>query len=90
MADIARDPPTTNYLVAHIVEALATDARTNTLDVRVNVTGNRVFLIGQVASQQRRQAVEQVVRELLPPDVGLVNDLWVQTFTEPTETERLG
>lgn len=80
----------TNYLVARISAALATDDRTHALDVRVSLNGGTVFLLGQVASEQRRLLVEAVAREVLPPDTSLVNEVCVQTFNEPTEPEMLG
>lgn len=84
------DLDSTKYLVARIHDALATDERTNALDVQVLMTAGKVFIIGRVSAIERRRAVEQVVREILPPDTPLVNELCVQTFSEPTEPERVG
>lgn len=78
------------YLVARLSQALATDERTNALDVQILLSGGRVFIMGQVACAERRRAAELVARELLPPNMGLVNELWVQTFDEPTGTEKIG
>jgi hypothetical protein len=84
------DPEPTKYLVARITEALAQDERTNALDVQVLLSGGKVFILGRVSSSERRRAAEQVVREVLPPNTSLVNELCVQTFSEPTEPERVG
>ncbi len=54
------------YLVGHVREALARDGRTNELHVEITVSGDRVFLTGEVASEESRDAVAAVVEELLP------------------------
>lgn len=78
------------HLVAKIREALAEDPRTNVLDVQVMVSSGKVFLMGTVACDERRRAVVEVAGELLPPSFQLVNELWIETVSEPTEHERLG
>jgi osmotically-inducible protein OsmY len=72
------------YLVGRIRQALAEDERTNILDLQVRVTSGRVFLIGTVDSVQRRLAVEQVVGEVVPAGMRIVNDLWTATYSKPT------
>jgi hypothetical protein len=78
------------YLPGHIKEALATDERTNLLDVNVVITGAQVFLIGMVSCDVRRAAAGCVAQELVPSDMTLVNSLCVESYKEPTETEHLG
>lgn len=78
------------HLVAHIREALATDPRTNVLDVTVKVAGHRAFIIGEVASDARKQAARQVVGEILPPDIELVDELWIAKYSAPGGPENLG
>ncbi len=78
------------YLPGHIKEALATDERTHLLDVDVVVTDAQVFLMGTVPCSRRKEAAEDVARELLPSHMNLVNSLCVETYKEPTETEHLG
>jgi hypothetical protein len=78
------------YLLGQIKEALATDERTNMLDVNVVVTEAQVFLMGPVPCERRRLAAELVARELVPEHMGLVNSLCVESYKEPTETEHLG
>lgn len=77
------------YLAGHITEALATDERTHMLDVKVTVTGERVILIGNVMSEERRAAAEEVARERLPAHMLIVNSLCVECYREPTEAEPL-
>jgi osmotically-inducible protein OsmY len=52
------------YLVARLQEALAADARVNSLDIKVTVTGGRIHLIGEVPSEERRTAIAEVAAEV--------------------------
>ncbi len=54
------------YLVARLQEALARDTRVSTQDIRVLVINGRIHLLGDVATEARRQAVDAVVHEVLP------------------------
>ncbi len=76
------------YLVAHVREALASDGRTNELHVDVTVAGKRVFLSGEVASEAHREAVAEVVRDLVP-DLEVHNETSVAPLDPPTEPEKL-
>ena len=78
---------TPDYLEAHIREALATDARTNVLDPQITITAGKVFLLATVESEERRAAIELVVRDLLPPDMVLVNEICVDCCDAPTTAE---
>jgi hypothetical protein len=78
------------HLVGHIREALATDPRTNVLDVTIKVAGGKAFIIGEVASKARKEAARQVVSEVLPPDIELVDELWIAKYEEPEGPETLG
>jgi osmotically-inducible protein OsmY len=84
------DSEPSRHLVAKIREALAEDPRTHVLDVQVMVSSGKVFLMGSVACDERRSAVIEVTRELLPEGFQVVNELWIETLSEPTEPERLG
>ncbi len=75
------------YLVGRLRQALAEDPRTNILDVQITIRAGKAFLMGQVDSQAIKEAVDAVAREALPPDIDLVNELWVATYGMPrTET----
>ncbi len=87
MAGASEDEPK-HYVVAHVREALARDGRTNELHVDVAVSGRKVFLTGEVATPARREAVGDVVRELLP-DYEVHNETSVQAVGEPEEAEPL-
>jgi Icc-related predicted phosphoesterase len=54
------------YLVGKLQEALATDPRVNALDVKVIICGDKVHLTGEVHTEERREAVAEVVAEILP------------------------
>jgi hypothetical protein len=84
------DDEPSRHLVARIREALAEDPRTNALDIQVLVTSGKVFLMGQVACEERRRFVLEVAREHTPDKLELVSEIWIQSFAEPTEMERLG
>ena len=49
-----------------VEQAIANDARTNELGVRIDCIDRRVLVRGEVASEERRAAVLEVVREQLP------------------------
>ena len=78
-----------SYVVAHIREALARDARTNELHVDVTIAGRRVFLTGEVTTDERKAAVADVVRELLP-EYEVHNETSVPRLEQPGEPEELG
>lgn len=77
------------HLVARLHEALAMDPRTNILDVNVRIAIDRAHLTGQVDSEERRRAAEEVVRELLPQEIELINELWIASYNEPKGPEIL-
>ena len=74
------------YIVARIQDALATDPRTGELELDVRIAGGRVFLAGAVATAERRQAVERVVRDVVP-DLDVVNQLSVTEGQQPGPSE---
>lgn len=77
-----------SYLVAHVREALASDPRVAELNVEVAVAGRKVFLTGNVATSGHRQAVAEVVAELLP-DYEIYNETTVPELGAPGEPEEL-
>jgi osmotically-inducible protein OsmY len=76
----------TEYLVARIQDRLATDPRTGELELDVRIAEGRVFLAGAVATEERREAVEQVVREVVP-DLDVHNELSVTSDQRPGPAE---
>ena len=43
--------------------AIATDPRTNELGIRIQVRGDHLVVSGEVASQERRSTVLEIIRE---------------------------
>lgn len=76
------------YLIGHVHEALAEDARVNELDVDVSLRGDDVFLTGVVATEARQRAVGDVVAGVLP-DHRVHNEVTVMHYPEPAGEERL-
>ncbi len=52
------------YLASHVKEALASDPVAAALDLKVDVREGTVFVGGEVASEEIRQAVERVLASL--------------------------
>lgn len=85
MEKLASEEPA-KYLVAKIREALAQDPRTNVLDVQVRVAAERVYLMGTLELEERREAVQTVVQELLPDGMTLFNNIAIACYSaEPAE-----
>ena len=75
------------YLEAHIREALAMDARTNVLDPQLTIAAGKVFLIATVESEERRLAIELVVREVTPEGMQIISEIRVDSYEAPTMFE---
>lgn len=71
------------HLVARLREVLAEDERTNTLEVKITVSAGKLFLVGEVTSQDLKREVERVAREIIPRDMEIVNELQVPSYGAP-------
>ena len=80
-----RDHQHTNQRVE---QAIANDARTNELGVRIECIDHRVLVRGEVASQARRDAVLDVVHEQLPR-AEIVDHLRLSDATGPPRRTEL-
>ena len=80
------DERLTPYDAEHIRDALIHDARVNELDVHLRVVNDALVVTGNVSSEQRRDAITQVVAELAP-DVEIRNDVNVTDLSAPTGQE---
>jgi osmotically-inducible protein OsmY len=76
------------YLVGKLQHALAIDRRVNMLDVKVVVRGSKIYLTGEVATEERRRAIVQVVAELLP-GIEVRNELTVLEINQPHQPETI-
>ncbi|HEV3475678.1 MAG TPA: BON domain-containing protein [Actinomycetota bacterium] len=86
MSKTAEEPQ--EYLLGRIQQALATDDRTGELELDVRIAGGRIFLTGTVATAERRDAVQVVVREVAP-DLEVVNELSLPPAGAPGAEEDL-
>jgi osmotically-inducible protein OsmY len=76
------------YLVGKLQHALAIDRRVNMLDVKVTVRGGTIHLTGEVATEERRRAVAEVVAELLP-EAEVRNELTVLEVNYASQPETI-
>ncbi len=74
------------YLVAKIQSALAEDPRVNMLDIKIMIIQNRVHLIGEVMSEERRTAAGVVV-SAVAPGIEVRNELRILDMSRPAEPE---
>jgi hypothetical protein len=81
------------YLVQHIQEALASDPRARELGVDAQVMGDRLVLTGTVATPDLRDAIGEVVGEVVERECGdelaVVNDLAVMPAGDDGSVEEL-
>lgn len=77
-----------HYVAERVRHALAHDPRTNELDVRISIVGDKVFVAGTVATQERREAATDVVEQAMP-GYAVHNELTVNDFPVPSEIEEL-
>ena len=74
------------YVIERVHRALAEDPRVGELDVDVTLAGGRVFLMGDVPTQARKDAISAVVGELLP-DHEVCNETSVATLAPAGDPE---
>ena len=55
-----------DYAIQRVRDALATDERVAEMGLDVRIAAGKVFLTGQVPTEERRQAVGVVAGEVLP------------------------
>jgi osmotically-inducible protein OsmY len=76
------------YLVARLQEALARDERISSLDIKVVLTGQRIHLIGDVPTEQRKQAADDIARSIVP-GVTVRNELRVLALDDARGAEEI-
>jgi osmotically-inducible protein OsmY len=76
------------YLAEHVRDALAHDPRVADLDISVTMEPGGVRLSGQVTTEERREAVSVVAREMLH-DHDVRNEITVSVCDEPVGVENL-
>jgi hypothetical protein len=65
-----------DYLTQRVREALAHDPRLGELELGVDLRGDRLFVTGSVHTEERRAAIDDVVREIAP-DLEMHNQVQV-------------
>jgi osmotically-inducible protein OsmY len=88
MSAQAHDEPE-KYLVQRVRDILAGDPRVGELHIDVTIRGDRVFLTGVVPSAERRDAIADLVRQVLP-DHEVHNHVTVEPISGSPEVESLG
>ena len=76
------------YVVGKALDALANDPRLGETALNVSVTGEKLFVTGDVATEERRDTITQVLEEQFP-DLEIANATSVYDMVETTEEERL-
>jgi len=76
------------YLIGKLQDALATDPRVNLLDVKINVCGGKIHLTGEALTEERRNAVADVVSEVAP-DVEVRNEIIVFQLQQVSAPEAI-
>jgi hypothetical protein len=80
------EPP--HYLAMRLREALVHDERVSEY-VNVKITGDKVFVTGPASTPERREAITEVIRELVP-EMRVCNETTVvRPGREPEEAEHL-
>ncbi len=74
------------YLVARVRERLTQDPRVNDPELEVAIAAGKVVVTGSIPTEERREAVLQVVQELLP-DHEVVNQTTVAPQTNEPNVE---
>ena len=70
------------YDAEKLREELARDERVSELGVEVTITGDRAYIQGKVSTAERRDAIGQVAREVLP-DCTVINEVTVAELEAP-------
>jgi hypothetical protein len=84
--EVAMEAP--QYVAARVQRALAEDARTHELGIRVDIRGDQLFLRGQVDGAEQRERLGAVAHETAPA-LHLHNEIKIVEIIEPGEDEHL-
>lgn len=77
-----------DYAVEHLRDALATDVRVAEMGLDVRIAAGKVFLTGQVSTEERRRMVGVVAGEVLP-EYEVHNETVVTELGDQPRVERL-
>jgi predicted RNA-binding protein with PUA domain len=77
-----------DYIIQRVRDALAADERVAEMGVEVRIAAGKVFLTGQIPTEERRDAVGVVAGEVLP-EYEIHNETVVTELGEHPRVERL-
>lgn len=77
-----------DYAIERLRDALATDVRVAEMGLEVRIAAGKVFLTGQVPTEERRRAVGVVAGEVLP-EYEVHNETVVTELGDQPRVERL-
>lgn len=77
-----------DYAIEHLRNALATDERVAEMGLEVRIAAGKVFLTGQVPTEERRRAVGIVAGEVLA-EYEVHNEITVTELADTPRVERL-
>jgi osmotically-inducible protein OsmY len=76
------------YVLEHVREAIAQDERLGELHVHVTRVGDRIVITGDVATEERRRTLAEVVGRVCP-GCEVANQASVEPLPEAPKVERL-
>lgn len=76
------------YVIGRALETLARDPRLGETSLHVTKAGNKLFVTGDVATEERRDMITKVLQETFP-DCEIANATSVYDMVETVEEERL-
>lgn len=83
---MTQHPKAPEYVVGHVKQALAEEAGMGELDIEVAVRDDRVFISGEVATEERRDAITDLLEGMLP-DYEIHNQVSVTEVEGPSPPE---
>lgn len=75
-----------DYDAARLRDQFGRDERVSELGIEVTILEGKAFLSGKVLTEERRQAVGEVAREVLP-HCTVVNEVTVTVLEEPNRED---
>jgi hypothetical protein len=75
-----------HYVIQRVREAFAHDSRVGELELGVDVRGSRLFVTGTVLTEERRDGVTEVAREVAP-DMEIHNQVQVAPPPAPGDAD---
>ncbi len=81
-----RQPPA--YVVAHIQKAFAEEAGLGELGLQVAVRDDKIFVAGEVPTEERRDAVAKLLGKICP-DYEIHNQVSLMEVSDAVRPERL-